>query len=68
MPLLWMYENVSKKTIKKSKEKTWWKSVEMLSISSLYGLANQGRNLRKWDQSLYTNYKINKAAVREMNC
>lgn len=40
----------------------------MLSISSLYGLANQGRNLRKWDQSLYTNYKINKAAVREMNC
>lgn len=39
----------------------------MLSTNSLYGLANQWRNLRKWDQSLYTNCKINKAAVREMN-
>lgn len=38
------------------------------AINSLYGLANQWRNLRKWDQSLYINCKINKAAVREMNC
>lgn len=40
----------------------------MLSINSLYALANQWGKLRKWEQSLYTNCKINKEAFRKTNC